>query len=287
MTVEELRKLYPFESKFLKIRNYRYHYIDEGSGEPLLLLHGNPSWSFMFRNVIRELSKTNRVIAPDHLGCGLSDKPQEYNYRLELHIENIEELVMRLELENINLLMHDWGGAIGMGFASRSPEKVKRLIICNTAAFTFKRMPLRIAICRLPYLGKKIVMDWNLFCKAASFMTTVKPLPPEIKAAYMMPYDTPEKRVAIYRFVQDIPMSFADNSYELLKTIESSLWMFKETPTLILWGMKDWCFNAKVLKKWKDFLPYAKVKTFDNAGHWLFEDCPEEINSEIKDFVSY
>ncbi len=277
--------IYGFKPHFMKIKDFSYHYVDEGSGDPVVMLHGNPTWSFLFRNLIRPVSAANRVIAPDHLGCGLSDKPLDFPYRLETHIDNLEQLVHTLNLENITLLVHDWGGPIGMGFATRYPEKIRRLIITNTAAFTSRWIPMRIEVCRIPWLGRKIILDWNLFCKAACHMTTVKKMPENVRRGYLLPYDTPESRIAVHRFVQDIPLDYCDQSYELMVGMEDGLWMFRELPVLILWGMKDWCFTPKFLARWQEFLPDANIVRLMNAGHYLFEDAPDEIAASVVSFL--
>ncbi len=282
---DEIRKMLPFEHRTLRISDHDYRYIDCGRGDPILMVHGNPSWSFMFRNLIAGLSSTNRVIVPDHMGCGLSDKPQNYEYRLETHIDNLEELILHLRLESMTLLVHDWGGAIGMGLAARYPEKISRLIVCNSAAFRMSGIPFRISLCRIPWLGEVMIRDWNLFCKAAVHMTTVKKLPQNVKNAYLAPYDSRENRIAIYSFVKDIPTFCTSPSFPTLNSIENNMWMFREIPTLILWGMKDWCFTPRFLKRWLHFIPNAKVVPLENAGHWLFEDAPDEIFSNIDEFI--
>ena len=129
---------YPFTPRFhAHPDGVVQHYVDEGPRTPAaaLCLHGNPTWSFLWRNVIRTLSPRGRVVALDHIGCGLSDKPAHYGYRLEQHIANVERVVDALGLERITLIVHDWGGAIGMGFARRHPERIERIVVTNTAAF--------------------------------------------------------------------------------------------------------------------------------------------------------
>ncbi len=286
MNISEIKDLYPFKSNFFKIKNYNYHYLDEGRGEPLVMLHGNPSWSFLFRQLIPELSRTNRVIVPDHLGCGLSDKPQNFPYRLETHIDNLEELLLSLNLENINLLVHDWGGPIGLGFAIRYPERIKRLIITNTAAFTDTRLPSRIALCRIPWLGEILIRNFNLFCRESLRMTTVKKMPLKVKQGFIMPYDSYENRIAVYNFVKDIPMIPEDPSYEVLVGIEHGLWMFRDHPVAITWGMKDWCFHEGFLKKWKSIYPHATVLPLYDAGHYLYEDEPQKITEFVRNFLA-
>lgn len=285
MTIDEIRDIFPFKSHYFRLKTHLYHYLDEGIGEPILLLHGNPTWSFLFRNIIGELSKTHRVIAPDHLGCGFSDKPQNFSYRLEMHIDNLEEFIHALNLKNITMLVHDWGGPIGLGIATRHPENIKRLIITNTAAFTMPRIPLRIAFCRLPLISEIMLRKTDLFCRCATLMTVAKPLPEKVRKGYLLPYNSPENRIAVYNFVKDIPMSYEDRSYETIIDIEHRIWMFKNRPVLLLWGMKDWCFNKFFLEKWAQFLPGASVVRIPEASHNLFEDSPEKVIFELKNFI--
>ena len=167
---------YPFESHEFRLDGLRYHYLDEGSGPTLLFVHGNPTWSFAFRNLIKALSPHYRVLAVDHIGCGFSDKPQNYPYRLAQHVENLERFVTGLDLRDITLFAHDWGGAIGMGVAARMPERFSRFVLFNTAAFRSRRMPLRIAICRIPGLGALGVRGLNLFSRAALRMAVARPI---------------------------------------------------------------------------------------------------------------
>ncbi len=283
--ISKIKEEYPFESNFLEIGPYKYHYVDEGSGSPLVMVHGNPTWSFYFRKLICEFRKSNRVIAPDHLGCGLSDKPQDYHYRLETHIDNFEHLMFKLKLENITLVLHDWGGAIGMGFATRNPDKIKQLIILNSAAFSIKRFPLRIAICRLPWIGEIMIRKWNLFCYFATKMATYKKLSKTAKEGLLLPYDSFENRVAINQFVKDIPSSPDDSSYESLLEIEHALWMFRELKICLIWGMKDWCFNRAFLKQWQRFFPQAEIHKIRKTGHYLLEDSPEKVIEHMKGFL--
>src|SRR5579863_5374771 len=154
---------YPFPSRFFDLDGVRYHYVDEGHGETLLCVHGNPTWSFAWRNLIKDLSRDYRVLAVDHIGCGFSDKPQAYEYRLSRHIENLSRFVVGLDLKNITLLAHDWGGAIGMGAAGQMPKRFSRFVLFNTAAFRSQRMPFRIAVCRWPLVGASGVRGMNLF----------------------------------------------------------------------------------------------------------------------------
>ena len=153
-----LRRLYPFEPGSFPCGSARMSYVDEGprSDEGVLLVHGNPTWSFFFRELIGRLASAGmRCVAPDHIGMGLSDKPGDYPYRLAVHIANIEGLVAALGLRRVHLVVHDWGGAIGFGLAVRHPGSVGRIVILNTAAFPSPRIPLRISLCRMPLVGAR------------------------------------------------------------------------------------------------------------------------------------
>ncbi len=282
--ISEIRDIYPFEPHFFKIKDNNYHYVDEGVGNPVVMVHGNPTWSFYYRRLISEFSKTHRVIAPDHLGCGLSDKPQDYQYRLETHIDNLENLLLTLELENITLVMHDWGGAIGMGFAIRHPQKIKSLVIMNSGAFSCDWIPWRIALCRTPWLGELLVRRFNLFSSMALFMAVKNRLPREVQKGYLFPYQNSEDRVAVLKFIEDIPMSPMHLSYEVLLQIEHGLWMFRENPVCLLWGMKDFCFTPKFLERWSRYYPQAKTYLMKNAGHYVLEDSYDKILFHMKNF---
>lgn len=283
VVTSELKKLYPFRSHYFSIQQNKMHYLDEGSGENVLCLHGNPSWSFYFRELVKDLSKNYRVIAPDHLGCGLSDKPQNFSYTLEDHIANVEKLILHLNLNKITLIVHDWGGPIGMGLALKQRDRIHKLVILNTAAFLSKDIPKRIASLRT--WTDFFIRRANLFCIAALYMTTVKKLPAEVKKAYLAPYSNYKDRIAIASFVKDIPLVPSDISYKTLANIEAGLSSLK-VPKLILWGAKDFCFHMGFFKKWKGIYPDAQTHVFENAGHYVLEDEPESSLGKIREFLA-
>lgn len=280
-----LNQLYPFKSNFMTLpNNLTMHYLDEGSGEPILMLHGNPTWSFYYRNLATEFSKTHRVIVPDHIGCGFSDKPQDYEYTLQNHIDNLETLVERLNLNHAVLIVHDWGGAIGFGLLQRHPSLAKKIVILNTAAYTSEFIAFRINMCRIPVLGEQVIRRLNGFALVATYMAVAKKMPPEIRKGYLYPYDNYRNRIATAKFVADIPMNPKHRSYQTLKNIELSL-PRHQCPMLILWGKKDFCFNDYFLNRWKDIYPHATVKTFPDAGHYVLEDAGDKIIQELKSFL--
>jgi haloalkane dehalogenase len=278
-SIEPFRDLYPFESRYIQLDSHRLHYLDEGQGETLLMLHGNPTWSFYYRNLIKGLRNQFRCVVPDHMGCGLSDKPQDYNYTLSQHIDNLEKLIDHLNLDNITLVVHDWGGSIGMGYAVRHPEKIKRLVIFNTAAFLADRIPFSINLCRNSIIGPLAILKFNLFAKCGvSWASKVSGrMTSQVRKGYLAPYNSPENRIANLRFVQDIPMTPDVPSYPVVEHIESQLGYFRDRPALIVWGMQDFCFNDYFLDRWKNYLPDAEVHEVPEAGHYVVEDSDEQI----------
>ncbi len=280
------KDIYPFQPKRLKINDHSMSYIDEGKGPPVVMVHGNPTWSLLFRNLVTSLKNDYRTIAPDHIGCGLSDKPQEYGYRLLDHINNLERLIDHLGLKKFSLVMHDWGGAIGMGYAVRHPERIASLTLCNTSAFCSKRMPLRISLCRTPLLGPLLIRGANLFAGAAIHMAVKKPLDRRIADLYLAPYDSWQNRLAIMRFVEDIPMKPSHPSWQTLKNIEDNLALFNRTPVLLSWGAKDFCFTTHFMKRFQEIFPQAESRLFEKAGHYVFEDAHGKIEPAILDFLN-
>ncbi len=284
--------LYPFTSHTIPF-NYgklRYHFVDDGprtNARAVLMLHGNPTWSFYYRNVINALKGEHRCIVPDHMGCGLSDKPQDYPYTLQQHIANVRSLIERLDVKELDLVLHDWGGAIGMGLAMQIPERIRRIVVLNTAAFLSPRIPFRIDICRTPVLGDFAIRGLNAFAKAALFMAVARreKLTPEIKDGLLLPYDSWENRVAILRFVQDIPMTPRHPTWKLMQDIEAALPQFKNRKMMICWGMKDWCFDKSFLRTWREKFPDAEVNEFADAGHYVLEDAWEQIAPKISAFL--
>jgi haloalkane dehalogenase len=278
---------YPFKSNFLNVSGHRYHYIDEGAGEVLLFVHGNPSWSFAWRNLVKDLSKNYRVLAVDHIGCGFSDKPQEYNYTLAQHIENLCVFIENLDLSQITLLAHDWGGSIGMGAAGRLPDRFSRFVLMNTAAFRSKAIPKRIAICKIPIFGDIAIRGFNGFAKPAITMAVEKHdrMTPAVKAGYLAPYNNWKNRIATLRFVQDIPLSKKHPSYVALTEVEQGLEQFQSSPMQFIWGEKDWCFTTKFLDEFERRFPQAETLRIPDAGHYVFEDAHEMMLPQIRQFL--
>lgn len=282
------QSLYPFASHEYLLDGHRFHYLDEGQGEVLLLVHGNPTWSFYWRNLVLALREKYRVVVVDHIGCGLSDKPRSYHYCLAQHVQNLSRLVRELDLQAVTLLAHDWGGAIGIGAALADPDRYARFVMFNTAAYRSRRMPLRIRVCRTPLLGRLAVQGFNAFARAAIHMAVAKPerMTAAVRAGLLAPYDSWSHRQAIYRFVEDIPLSERHASYATLAGIEAKLPTLKSRPWQFIWGMQDWCFTPYFLERFLDFFPQAEVHRLADAGHYVIEDAHEQIVPLVEKFLA-
>jgi pimeloyl-ACP methyl ester carboxylesterase len=287
-----LESLFPFKRNYLDRNGQQYHYLNEGEGEPVVMVHGNPSWSFYYRNLVQALSKNYQCIVPDHIGCGLSDKPgdDDYEYTLKSRIDDLEALLESLNItENITLVVHDWGGMIGMGYASRYPERIKRLVVLNTGAFHLpqeKSLPIGLFICRNTLLGTLLVRGLNAFSSAASYVGVKrKAMPKDVRKAYVMPFNSWKNRISTLRFVQDIPLFKSDKSFDLVSDISDSLEKFKETPTIICWGLKDFVFDKHFLAVWKEKMPHAEINEFADCGHYILEDASDEVIPLIEQFM--
>jgi haloalkane dehalogenase len=278
---------YPFTPRSVPVTGeYRLSCVDEGRGEAVVMLHGNPSWSYLYRRLIIALRGSCRCIAPDHLGCGLSDKPEDYPYLLEKHIENLELLLDRLGVERCVLVMHDWGGAVGMGWAGRHPQRVRGMVVMNTAAFASPFIPWRIAVCRWPGVGPLLVRGMNLFARSAVHMAVHNRMDPDTAAGFLYPYRSWADRVAILRFVQDIPMTDDHPSWKTLRRVEDGLAALADKPMLICWGGRDFCFTERFYQEWRHRFPRAAAFYFPDAGHYLLEDDFAGVMARIRVFLA-
>jgi len=282
------RKLYPYESNYLSVDAQRYHYIDEGQGQPLLFVHGNPTWSFYWHPLVEAFRQTHRCIAVDHIGCGLSDKPRDYPYTLSTHIRNLANFVASLNLSDATLLAHDWGGAIGLGAALQMPERFSRIVLFNTGAFPPPFIPLRIRACRVPLLGRLAVQGWNAFSRCALSMATEKPekITPEVRAGLLAPYDSWADRTAVYHFVKDIPANSRHPTWDVLERMEQQLPSLADKPVQLIWGMRDWCFRPSCLQRLEGIWPHAQSLRIEDAGHYVVLDAPERIIPALEQFLT-
>ncbi len=273
----EVKALYPFQVKEHLTSYGLMRYVDHGpvDGTPVLLLHGNPSWSFLWRKLIVPLAERGfRVIAPDHLGMGLSARPLNW-LRLEERIQSIKELVDALSLTSFHLGVHDWGGAIGFGLATRIPERIGNILVTNTGAFLSDNIPQRIALCRLPLVGRFITQYCNGFAWPATWMAVEKPLSSEVKKGFLYPYTSVSSRRSIADFVLDIPMEEDHPTRSVLREIENQLEKLRDKKMLLFWGMKDFCFDETFYAGFAQRFPTAEKIIFPQAGHYVLEDISE------------
>jgi haloalkane dehalogenase len=290
------RQLYPFESRWHEPGSGfgRIHYLDEGpldspNGNPpitLFFVHGNPTWSFHWRGLILALRDRYRCVAPDHIGCGLSDKPKRW-LTLGDHIENLSRLIESLQLDRVTLVAQDWGGAIGLGAVLRLRERLERIVLFNTGAFPPRYVPWRIRACRTPLIGRIAVQGANAFSRAALRMTLARRsrLEPAVAAGYLAPYDSWDNRRAVYGFVRDIPIRACGDTWNTLASMERQLPSLAGRPALLIWGMRDWCFRPDCLERFIEAWPQAEVHRLADVGHWVVEDAPDESLAIIARFL--
>jgi len=284
-----LAPLYPFTPAVWRTpAGARMSYLDEGprTDSAIILLHGNPTWSFYYRNLVRQLAPERRCIVPDHIGMGLSDKPQRYNYSLAGRIADLSGLIEHLGLKQVDLVVHDWGGAIGFGWAVEHEPRVGKLVILNTAAFPSLRIPWRIAMCRWPGWGAWVVRGANGFASPATHLAMhQRSLTRDERRGYLLPYDSWAHRVAVHRFVQDIPLELDHPSRPTIERIARELPRLALKPKLIGWGGRDFCFHDHFLARWRELFPHAELAYYAEAGHYVLEDAGPELTDRICGFL--
>jgi len=286
---QEVRELYPFEPRQVKLRcSHRMSYLDEGSGPPLLMLHGNPTWSFYYRNLVLGLRDRYRCIVPDHIGCGLSDKPQDWSYRIPAHVDNVCELVERLDLRDTTLVVHDWGGPIGYLAALRLAGRFRRFVVFNSTVF-LQPLPRLLTMTRIPVYGPFVIRGLNGFLKTGLWTSIANParFTRGVRAGYLFPYDSWANRVAILRFVQEIPLERTHPNRALLDDLERQLSIVKKRPHLIVWGLQDRVFHRGFLAGWRERIPTAEVHALEDAAHWVVDEAPERILALMQTFLNH
>lgn len=287
------REHYPFVGHTLDRDGIGLHYLDEGAGEAVVMVHGNPTWSFYYRRLVLGLRGQCRTIVPDHIGCGLSDKPDDtrYQFTLERRVADLDALISHAKLpEKITLVLHDWGGMIGMTWAAQNPHRIARLVLLNTAAFHLpktKKLPPSLWVCRNTPLDALLIRKAGLFVRlVARWGVATRQLTPVERDAYLAPSTAKASRLAQLRFVQDIPLTPDHPTHALISEVQGKLAQFARTPTLICWGAKDWVFDDHFLAEWKRILPQAEVHRFPDASHLVLEDKPDEILMLVKQFFA-
>jgi haloalkane dehalogenase len=283
-----------FQHRTIDLDGVKMHYIDEGppGAPPIVMLHGNPTWSYYYRRLIAAFGGNHRIIVPDHIGMGLSEKPGEdrYEFTLARRVADLESLLESLKLaQPVTLVLHDWGGMIGMTYATRHPEKIDRFVVLNTGGFTLpktKRMPWQLTLARTPLLGAILVRGFNAFCRGAIADCVMRPMDPATASAFIAPYDSWSHRLAVHRFIQDIPLKPGDKAFDTVNTVEARLGNLHDVPMLVCWGMKDFIFDEHFLNRWIELFPRAAVHRFDDAGHYVLEDAHERIIPLMHEFLN-
>ncbi|MCB9450878.1 MAG: alpha/beta fold hydrolase [Anaerolineaceae bacterium] len=278
------RDLYPYTVKTFAVPAGRMCYVDEGQGEPVVMVHGNPTWSFVYRKLIDGLSGGYRCIAPDHIGFGQSDKPYDWSYRPEAHAENLAQLLDSLDLKDITLVVQDWGGPIGLSYAVAHPDRVKRLVILNTFMWSVKgqRYYERFSGFMGGALGAFMIRHFNAFVRMVIPMAygDRAKLTPEILRHYRAPLPTGDSRKGSWIFPREII-----GSSDWLASLWAKHENITDKPTLLAWGMKDIAFREDILNRWQEYIPHAQVKRFEDAGHYVQDEAGEALVPLIVDFL--
>lgn len=285
---------YPFTAKRFEARpGLSMSYLDEGprDGEVVVMLHGNPSWSYYWRNLVAGLADKYRCIVPDHIGMGLSDKPDDahYDYTLQSRVDDLAALLDHLGITGpVTLAVHDWGGMIGFGWALTHAAQVQRLVITNTAAFPLpaaKKMPWQLSLGRDSKFGGFIIRAFNAFSSGASYQGVETKMPADVRRAYVSPYNNWANRIGTLRFMQDIPLHPGDRAWALVEAAGQRLPQFADRPAFIGWGLKDFVFDRHFLAGFRKALPNAQVTAFEDAGHYVLEDKQAELVPAIRRFL--
>ena len=299
---------YPFTPQRFEVRpGIAMSYLDEGprDGEVVLMVHGNPSWSYYWRHLVLGLRDRYRCIVPDHVGMGLSDKPDDgggvepprtpanvpgtYDYTLQSRVDDLTALLDHLGITGpVTLAVHDWGGMIGFGWALSHMPQVQRLVILNTAAFPLPRakpMPWRLSFGRDSRIGAYLIRRFNLFARGAARFGTRRRLPRDVRDAYASPYDGWANAISTIRFMQDIPLQPRDRAWPLLEQVGARLPEFADRPAFLGWGLRDFVFDRHFLDGFRRALPHAEVHAFDDAGHYVLEDRHEVLVPAIRRFI--
>ncbi|CAA9316945.1 MAG: Haloalkane dehalogenase-like protein [uncultured Lysobacter sp.] len=285
---------YPFAPSRFDVRpGVAMSYVDEGprDGEVVVMLHGNPSWSYHWRRLVLGLRDRYRCIVPDHVGMGLSDRPDDahYTYTLQSRIDDLARLLQHLRIEGpVTLAVHDWGGMIGFGWALSHAPQVRRLVILNTAAFPLppaKPMPWQLSMGRDSRVGGFMIRAFNLFARGAAWLGTERRMPADVRRAYIRPYNGWRNAISTLRFMQDIPLRPGDRAWPLVEAAGQRLPQFADRPVFIGWGLRDFVFDRHFLDGFMRALPNAQVHAYDDANHFVLEDEAAELVPAIRRFL--
>lgn len=280
-----LRKIYPFQQHYVKSRNGpRMHYVEEGSGETVLFLHGHPMWSFFFRNLILLLRSDFRCIAIDHIGYGLSDKPKSYIYDIKTHIEDAICFAEVKQFKKFHIVAQDFGVVIALAMAERWPERISSMSLLNSAVFVLPKLPAVILLFKFPLFTFLCSRLFNLFTRVCLHLGTFSILDGDVVDGFLWPYRKFSNRVAIAAGIDDIPWLPDHPSLETLNTIGEKAFILCNKKIKFFWADDDFRYKFDVLKAWRKVLPNAHYKRYQTAGHLLLEDSSEAIR-DIRTFV--
>ena len=277
------QKEYPFNSNYFNVNGHQMHYIDEGQGETILFIHGTPSWSFDFRNVIKSLSKNYRCIAIDHVGFGLSDKPEFYDYSTQNHSWTLEKFVLELGLKNITLVLHDFGGPIGLDFAIRNSQLIKRITVLNSWLWSSEGDPKYLKLKRilksplLPLLYKYLNFSAK-YILPSSFGDSK--LSTKMKAQFTRPFENRKQRNGTLAFAHSLL-----NDQEWFEQLWNKRPSISQIPILFVWGMKDPVLSNLCLEKFSEGFPNSKTVEIETAGHFPQEEQPQQVADAIRHFL--
>jgi haloalkane dehalogenase len=275
------KELYPFESHYAQVDGASVHYVDEGAGPPLLLLHGNPTWSFLYRDVIKSLRDRFRCIAVDYPGFGLSRAAPAYRYTPPEHAKVVEELILQLDLRDVTMMVQDWGGPIGFAAATRHPDRFSAFVIGNTWAWPKGDPSTRVFSWLMGGpIGGFLITRRNFFVERAipgSVKRTT--LPEAVMNAYRGPFPTPQSRRPVHVLPREILAS-----RPFLAEIERRLPVLRDRPALLVWPTKDVAFGDAERRRWEQVFPNHRTVILEGAGHYIQEDAADEIAAAIRDW---
>lgn len=285
---------YPFTPQCFDVRpGISMSFLDEGprDGEVVVMLHGNPSWSFYWRKLVVGLCDRYRCIVPDHVGMGLSGRPDDaqYEYTLQSRVDDLTALLRHLGIDGpVTLAVHDWGGMIGFGWALTHMPQVRRLVVLNTAAFPLpaaKPMPWQIAMGRHSRVGGLLIRGFNLFARGAAWFGVERRMAAAERHAYISPYSGWQNAISTLRFMQDIPLRAGDRAWSLVEESGRRLPEYADRPAFIGWGLRDFVFDKHFLAGFTAAWPQAQVHAFEDAGHYVLEDKAEVLVPAIRGFL--
>jgi len=281
--------VWPYEPRFVEVSGVRLHHVDVGTGDPVVMLHGNPTWGVIYRRFIEGLSDRYRCIVPDHMGFGKSDVPQHATYDLATHVDNLEAVLDAIGVDRCVLVVQDWGGPIGLALAARKPELVRKLVVFNSWASVYPEgtqlYPL-LAMFRQPVTGPTLLRSLNLFVEGyLPAGIHHQEIVPDIIDLYRAPLSDWNSRIGTTSFPSDIPVGEHHPSAREMEKADQARRRLK-APVLIVWGTRDPDFDESELDTWRAALPHAEVHRIDTAGHFVQEDEPQLALNLVEAFLA-